>query len=180
VPPYPVCGVEVLAVVQRDRYDSRMLASQSPFGYYQLLLVLHLLTVIVGIGSVVLNGVYGNEAKKAGPNGGNAVVRANHSVSTIAEYVIYLIPVTGILMVIKDPRWDFSDTWVMISIALYVIAVGNAHMNLIPGTKKMIELTQGPPTPELESVGKRLGIAGAVSNLIVVALVVLMVWKPGS
>ena len=157
-----------------------MFAAQSPFGYYQVLLVIHLLTVITGIGSVVLNGVYGAQAKAAGPNGGNAVVRANHHVSTIAEYVIYLIPVTGILMVIKDPRWDFSDTWVMISIALYVVALGIAHAVLIPNTKKMIELTQGPPTPEVEAVGKRLAAAGTVNNLIVVALVVLMVWKPGS
>jgi uncharacterized membrane protein len=157
-----------------------MFAAQSPFGYYQLLLVIHLLAVIVGIGTVVLNGVYGNEAKKAGPNGGNAVVRANHTVSTLAEYVIYLIPIPGILMVIDDPRWDFSDTWVMLSIALYIVALGVAHAVLIPSSKKMIELTQGPPTPEVEAVGKRLAVAGTINNLIVVALVVLMVWKPGS
>ena len=157
-----------------------MVAAQSPFGYYQLLLVIHLLTVIAGIGTVVLNGVYGAQAKQAGPNGGNAVVRANHYVSNVAEYIIYTIPITGILMIIKSPVWDFDQTWVMLSIALYVLAVGNAHMNLIPGSKKMIELTQGPPTPEVEAVGKRLAIAGAASNLMVVALVVLMVWKPGS
>jgi uncharacterized membrane protein len=157
-----------------------MFAAQSPFGYYQVLLVIHLLTVIVGIGSVVLNGLYGNEAKKAGSNGGNAVVRANFEVTKVAEIVIYLIPVTGILMVIKSPAWDFSDAWVMISIALYVIAIGIAHAVLIPGSKKMIELTQGPPTAEMESVTKRLGMAGMTNNLIVVALVVLMVWKPGS
>jgi uncharacterized membrane protein len=151
------------------------------FGSYQLLLVIHLLTVIVGIGSVILNGIYGAQAKKAGPNGGNAIVRANFEVTKIAEYFIYAIPVTGILMVLNsDYPWDFSDTWVWMSILLYVIAVGNAHMNLIPGSKKMIELTQGPPTPEMEAVGKRLGIAGTINDLIVVALVVLMVWKPGT
>jgi uncharacterized membrane protein len=157
-----------------------MFAAQAPFGYYQLLLVIHLLAVIVGIGAVVLNGIYGNEAKKAGPNGGNAVVRANHAVSTIAEYIIYLIPIPGILMVIKSPVWDFDQAWVMLSIALYVIALGVAHAVLIPSSKRMIELTQGPPTPEVEAVGKRLAIAGTTNNLIVVALVVLMVWKPGS
>lgn len=150
------------------------------FGYYQFLLVVHLLTVIVGIGTVTLNGLYGAEAKKAGPNGGNAIVRANHHVSGIAEYVIYAIPITGILMVLKSEVFDFSDTWVWLSIVLYVIALGNAHMNLIPWSKKMIELTQGPPTPEVEAVGKRLAVAGTINNLVVVALVVLMVWKPGS
>ena len=151
------------------------------FGSYQLLLVIHLLTVVVGIGSVVLNGVYGAQAKKAGPNGGNAIVRANFAVTEIAEKVIYTIPITGILMVLDDDfPWDFSDTWVWLSIVLYVVALGNSHMNLKPGAKRMIELTAGPPTPEMETVGKRLGIAGTVNDLIVVALIVLMVWKPGT
>lgn len=157
-----------------------MFASQSPFGYYQLLLIVHLITVVVGIGGVMLNGLYGAQAKKAGPNGGNAIVRANFAVTELAMYFIYAIPVTGILMVLKDPRWDFSDTWVAASIVLYVLAIGNAHMNLIPGSKRMIELTQGPPTPEVEAMGKKLAIAGTTNELIVVALIVLMVWKPGS
>jgi hypothetical protein len=66
------------------------------------------------------------------------------------------------------------------SIALYIIAIGVAHAVLIPGSKRMIELTQAPPTPEVDAVGKRLAVAGTINNLIVVALVVLMVWKPGS
>jgi uncharacterized membrane protein len=150
------------------------------FGYYQVLLVIHLLTVVVGIGTAMLNGVYGAQAKKAGPNGGNAIVRANFAVTEIAEKVIYTIPITGILMVLKNEAYDFSDTWVWLSILLYVIAVANAHMNLRTGAKRMIELTQGPPTPEMEAVGKRLAIAGTTNDLIVVALIVLMVWKPGT
>ena len=151
------------------------------FGSYELLLVIHLLTVIGGIGGVVLNGLYGAQAKKAGPNGGNAVVRANYAVSEFAEKLIYLIPVTGILMVLDgDYPWDFSDTWVWLSIVLYVVAVGNSHMNLKPSSRKMIELTQGPPGPEIEAVGKRLAVAGTVNDLLAVALVVLMVWKPGT
>lgn len=151
------------------------------FGSYELLLVIHLITVVVGIGGVVLNGVYGAQAKQAGPNGGNAIVRANYAVSGIAEWFIYAIPVTGILMVLDDDYpWDFSDTWVWLSIVLYVVAVGNSHMNLKPSARRMIELTAGPPTPELEAVGKRLGIAGTVNDLIAVALIVLMVWKPGT
>jgi hypothetical protein len=150
------------------------------FGYYQVLLVIHLLTVVVGIGGVMLNGVYGAQAKKAGPNGGNAIVRANFAVTELATWFIYAIPVTGILMVLKNEAFDFSDTWVWLSLVLYVAALGNAHGNLRPSAKRMIELTQGPPTPEVEAVGKRLAIGGTINELIVVALVVLMVWKPGT
>ena len=151
------------------------------FGSYELLLVIHLITVVVGIGGVVLNGIYGAQAKQAGPNGGNAIVRANYAVTMVAEKFIYAIPITGILMVLDDDYpWDFSDTWVWLSIVLYVVAVGNSHMNLKPSAKRMIELTAGPPTPEVETVGKRLAVAGTINDLIAVALIVLMVWKPGT
>ena len=43
----------------------------------------------------------------------------------------------------------------------------------------MIELTQGPPGPELEARGKKMAIGGTINNLLAVALIVLMVWKPG-
>jgi hypothetical protein len=32
----------------------------------------------------------------------------------------------------------------------------------------------------MEAVGKRLAVAGTINDLIVVALIVLMVWKPGT
>jgi uncharacterized membrane protein len=149
------------------------------FDYYTVLKIIHIVTIVVGIGTVSLNGLYGAQAKAAGPNGGNAVVRANHHVSAIAEYFIYAIPVTGILMVIDADAWDWDQTWIWLSIVLYVAAVGIAHMVLIPGSRRMIELTQGPPGPELEEQGKKMAMAGATNNLLAVALIVLMVWKPG-
>ena len=149
------------------------------FDYYTVLKIIHIVTIVVGIGTVSLNGLYGAQAKAAGPNGGNAVVRANHHVSNIAEYFIYAIPVTGILMVIDFDGWDWDQTWIWLSIVLYVVALGVAHMVLIPSSKRMIELTQGPPTPEMDDVGKRLAIGGTINNLLAVALIVLMVWKPG-
>lgn len=149
------------------------------FGYYTSLLIIHIVTIVVGIGTVSLNGLYGAQAKKAGPNGGNAIVRANHAVSNVAEYFIYAIPVTGILMVLRNEAIDFDETWIWLSIVLYVAALGIAHSVLIPGSKKMIELTQGPPGPELEAQGKKMAMAGATNNLLAVALIVLMIWQPG-
>jgi uncharacterized membrane protein len=149
------------------------------FDYYTVLLIIHIVTIVVGIGTVSLNGLYGAQAKQAGPNGGNAIVRANHAVSSVAEYFIYAIPVTGILMVIDADGIDFDQTWVWLSIVLYVAALGVAHSVLIPGSKKMIELTQGPPTPALEALGTRMAMAGATNNLLAVALITLMIWKPG-
>ncbi|HYD10739.1 MAG TPA: hypothetical protein VEA78_11600, partial [Acidimicrobiales bacterium] len=96
------------------------------FDLYTLFKILHILTVVYGIGTVGLNGLYGAKAKAAGPNGGAAIGQANYDVSMVAEKLIYLIPVTGIIMLLVNDGhgWEFSDTWVSLSFVLYIAALG--------------------------------------------------------
>ena len=154
--------------------------------------MLHILAVVIGIGGVTLNGVYGREAKnRQGPEG-RAITEAVEYVSRIAEYVIYLIPVFGILLVLSsDGVYEFSDTWIWLSIVLYVIAVGIAHGVQMRNTRLMIALMReleatppaggGPPpqVAEIERRGRTLAMGGGSLHVILVALVTLMIWKPG-
>jgi uncharacterized membrane protein len=169
-----------------------MLAAGINSGIYKILLLLHILTVIVGIGAVVMNGLYAAQAQKRPGPTGRAVVEANHAVTDVAEKVIYLIPVFGILLVLtSDHAWKFSQTWVWLAIVVYVVAIGIAHSVLIPGTKRIIELQKEmesappraggapPQVAEIETIGQRLAVGGGVTNLLVVVLVALMIWKPG-
>ena len=79
------------------------------------------------------------------------------------------------------------------SFGLYILAIGISHGVLRPNVRKMIALMRelegaavgvaagGPPPQalELEQRGKTVGMAGAVLNLLMVALTALMIWKPG-
>src|SRR5262249_1490830 len=58
-------------------------------GLYKTLLVLHILTAIVGLGAVMLNGIYASQAAKRGGPARRAVSEANFFVSSIGEYFIY-------------------------------------------------------------------------------------------
>ena len=69
---------------------------------YRIVLVLHILVVIVGIGTVFLNGLYGAEAKKRPGPGGLAISQANYRVSMVAEYFIYAIIILGFALVGRD------------------------------------------------------------------------------
>ena len=74
---------------------------------------------------------------------------SNFAVSSIGEYFIYAIPVFGILLVVVgDPVWKFSQTWIWLSLLLYVVAIGISHSILIPGHKRinalLAEMEQGP------------------------------------
>ena len=157
-------------------------------GPYKFFLVLHILAIIAGIGTTVLNGIYGAKAKAAGPNGGH-IAKANFEVTTIAERIIYLVPIFGIILVIISPhdQWGFDQFWVYGSLILFAIALGIAHGVMMPSTKRLLEVGaklgsgQGGPADgaEMEALGKRLGMGGMTLNLIVVIIVVLMIWKPG-
>ena len=164
---------------------------------YDVVLMLHLLAVIVGFGTVMLNGIRGAEAKKRPGPGGLAIGESGHKVNSIAEYFIYAVPVFGIgLVLMSDDNWTFGQTWVWLSLVLYVIGIAVSHAVLIPAEKRMnalaAELVAAGPPPagapaggpppqviEMEGLEKKLAPAGAFLNVLVVVVVFLMVFKPG-
>jgi hypothetical protein len=161
-------------------------------GIFKLLLVLHILSAIVGLGAVMLNGLYAAQSQKRPGPAGRAVSEANFAVSNVAEKVIYLIPVFGILLVLaSDSAIKFSNTFVWLSLALFIGALGVSHSVLIPGHRKinalLLEMEQGPPAAagpppqlaQIQTLGKRQATAGASLNVVVAVILILMSWKPG-
>jgi uncharacterized membrane protein len=157
--------------------------------------VVHLLSVVFGFGPMVLNGLYGAQAKKRKGPGGLAIGEANFFVSGVAEKIIYTVPIWGIgLVAMSDSVFKFSQAWIGASLTLYIIAIAIAHIVMIPSARKMNELSAqlvnagpppagaaGPPpqVAEMEALGKKLAIGGTVLNLFLVTIIVLMVFKPG-
>jgi uncharacterized membrane protein len=163
-------------------------------GIYKFLLVLHLIAVVVGFGSVMLNGVYAARAKREGGREGVAIAEANTFVSDkVAELFIYAVPILGILLIVtSDEVWKFDQKWISFSFLLYIIGIALSHAVLRPTVKKLNALTAqlaaagpmpsagGPPpaVAGVEALGKRAGAVGAVLNVIIVVVIALMVWKP--
>ncbi len=160
-------------------------------GLWKFFLVCHVLVAIVGLGAVMLNGIYAAQAQKRQGPTGRAVSEANFFVTHVAEYFIYLIPVFGVLLVVfSDKGIKFSNTFVWAALLLYFVAIGISHAVMIPGHKKinglLLEMEQAPPSAggpppqvaEIQTLGKRMAPAGAVLNLLVVAILFLMVWQP--
>jgi uncharacterized membrane protein len=163
-------------------------------GIYKFLLVLHLIAVVVGFGSVMLNGVYAARAKREGGREGVAIAEANTFVSDkVAELFIYAVPILGILLIVtSDEVWKFDQKWISFSFLLYIIGIALSHAVLRPTVKKLNALTAqlaaagpmpsagGPPpeVAEVEALGKRAGAVGAVLNVIIVVVIAPMVWKP--
>jgi Predicted integral membrane protein (DUF2269) len=165
-------------------------------GFYKLCLVLHILCAIVGFGAVFLNGVYGAQIKARMQSGRGAeaigIFEANLTVSKIGEYFIYAVFIFGFALVgLSDSVWEFGQTWVWLSIVLYLVAIGLSHGVLQPAVKRMgvlmREMVAGPPpaggpppqVAEMAELGKKVGTVGPVLDIILIVILYLMVFKPG-
>ncbi len=170
-------------------------------GIYKLLLVLHIFCAIVGFGAVYLNAIYGRQIQKRQGREGLAIFEANFRVSAIGQYFIYGVFVFGVLLVLtSDEAWEFSQTWIWVSMALYIVGIGVSHGVLLPAVKRMGVLMRelvdagppptgappagAPPGPppqvaELQALGPRVGASGAFLDVLMVVILALMVWKPG-
>src|SRR3954471_17149130 len=96
-------------------------------GIYKFFFVLHILCAIVGFGGVVLNGFYAAQMQKRQDPGALAINEANQFVGRIAEIFIYAVFVLGIVLVaLSDKEWKMSQSWLGISMGLYIVALGVA------------------------------------------------------
>ena len=161
---------------------------------YKILFLLHILFAIIGFGAVLLNGIYAAEAKKRRGAEGFAIFKANERVSKIAEIFILLVPVMGIgLVFMSDGVWAFNQTWVWFALVVFGIALTIQFAVMMPAVKRheslMLELVAAPgpegsagPPPQaaqLEANGKKLAMSGAILQIALLTILVLMIWKPG-
>jgi uncharacterized membrane protein len=159
---------------------------------YKVVLILHILCAIVGFGAVMLNGVYAAQVRsRRGPEA-VAIAEANHRASKVAMYFVYAVIILGFALVgMSDKVFKFGQTWVWLAIVLWVLAVGLAHGAIVPREKKVIALLREQPVAgsgpgaasasdgQVDALMRQVSLFGLLYALAVVAILVLMVWKPG-
>jgi hypothetical protein len=159
---------------------------------FRILLLLHLLCVIGGFGAVAYNGLYlalGRQQKVgAGP-----VLAANTQVSSLGELLIYGAALFGIAAAGSSHGADkFSQAWLIAALALYVVLLGILHGWIRPRRRRYDNVTvalaaatrtapqaQAPDIAELAHLDRQIQAGWGVFNIIVVATLVLMVFRPG-
>jgi len=148
---------------------------------YEVVKTLHILLAIVGFGTVMLAGIYGKAAgTRLGPVG-RGIAETNAKANKVAEYCIYLVPLLGFALIgMSDKAYTFKQTWVTVSIGLYVLALVGSLVVLQPAEKRFVALSCDPANQaECDALGKRLAAVGGILNLIMIVILFLMVAKPG-
>jgi len=159
---------------------------------YHILVVLHLLCVIGGFGALAYNALYMSLAQRRQAGGTGAVIEINALVSGLAELLIYAALLFGVGAVASSHSTvKFSQAWVSAAFAVYLAAIGvlhgwiKRHQRPYAVLVKRLESGADPSTQqqdvaELQRLEKRVGFGWGVFNVLVVAAVYLMVFKPGS
>lgn len=148
------------------------------------LLFLHVLAAIVAFGPTFASPVMATLVARE-PQHANFFARAQLLVTRrlIAPVAISL-GVTGVLMILVRGIDLTSTPWLGVAIVLYVVALGFAMLVQAPNGARLVELTAAPspggPSPELRATAAAVRRGGMLLAALVVAIVFLMVVKPGT
>ena len=151
-------------------------------GWYQAVLVVHLVGAVLGFGGSALGTVMLRRAWADGPEAAGAVRRSfEFGSNRLTEMAAYLAGVAGVVAVLIDDRWTFRQGWVTTAFVLYFVWAGITHGALRPAGAKLAEaLDAGPErTADAERQRKRAELWSMASNLVIVAAIAVMVTKPG-
>ncbi|MFN2607791.1 MAG: DUF2269 family protein [Acidimicrobiales bacterium] len=164
-------------------------------GAYKFVFVLHLLAVIIGFGSMSLASAYAARARRRGGREGLAVAEVVLDVfEHISQWFIYAVPVLGIILVLmSDDKIKFSQSWVGISLALYIVALVVLLVLHLPNVRRINAVAaqanaggtapaggRPPQAAELEGMAKKAAMYDGIINLLWIVVVFLMVYKPGA
>ena len=156
---------------------------------YNIVKVLHILCAIIGFGSVFLASFYYQQARARRGSEGVAIIEAYRLVGKIATYFMVAVLLLGVALVLmSDDAINFGDTWILLSLVVFVIALGIGGAVVDPMEKRALDLQQeivvageaGAPTQvaELARLDRKMTIFGNALNVAVVLILVFMVFQP--
>jgi uncharacterized membrane protein len=143
-----------------------------------LLTVLHVVTAVFLVGPMAVLPMTGMRAVRAGNGPMVELLARSTRVFSLASV---LVAVLGFGVVgMADERFDLSVTtsWVLTSIVLYLVALALSLALVVPSLgRAAAELTAGRADAARALYG-RIAAGSGIVSLLLIAVTVLMVWKP--
>jgi hypothetical protein len=147
-------------------------------------LVLHVLAAIGGMGPEMAFAVMGPAARRRGRVAASAVAEAVATARTrIVCPFLALQVASGVALILIERRSILHEAWLGVSLLLYAVAIALVALVLAPGSgalRRALDAGAEPSDPALRPLLARQAAAGGVAGALLVAVAVLMVWKPGA
>lgn len=155
--------------------------------WFAVLITIHILGAIVGIGPAFAFGVIGFVSQKAPEGAILSLLRVERGIERflLVPVVRYTQWTTGVLMIfnrrLNNGFFAWRHAWLITAIILYIILFIAGEAITGPTLKKMLTLAEsGASKAEVEAAGAASMKLGPIYPLFVVIIAVLMIWKPGS
>ena len=147
---------------------------------YKVLLFLHVLSVIVGVGpTFALPGLMKLRRDAPSP----AVLRTEYIISRYASIGVGVILLTGLGLISESPAviGGFGEArWLHISITLFVVYAGLGTGFAAPRMRKAVKAAEAGDAAEIQRLLDPLDkVVGPILGLLLAAILYLMLIKPG-
>ncbi len=153
---------------------------------YKLLVFFHVLTVTISLGVTFAYPIMQSVAERSG----TAATRiALQTTERIEKFIVLpgnvVLFLAGVGLIFDDATGYKDDfpVWLMVAIPWYLAAVAVSVFVMGPLGRKALKTLEGRKDEALpaayEPIGKRMQMIGGMLGLSTVAILFLMVWKPG-
>lgn len=149
---------------------------------YELLLFGHLTFMAVWVGTDAMLQVLAFRAIAAGPERSGPLMA---DIEWLGLRVLtpssLLVAGLGIWMVLDSPAWGFSQFWVSAGLAVFLASAITGMFFLGPETGRISKLIDslGGEDPQVQGRIRRLLLVSRIELLLLIALILIMVTKPG-
>lgn len=153
--------------------------------YLTILLIIHVVGAIAGIGPTFAFGVLGS---LAGKDPQHAIVYLGAMVDiqkkVVTPVALFTQPVTGALLIFES-GWNqnfFRHEWLVISIVLYAVILYGSYIVDTPAMHRIVDAmrTGQNDTPQFQKDLRLTQRLGPIFGILTIAIAIMMVWKPGA
>jgi Predicted integral membrane protein (DUF2269) len=160
------------------------------WSWFSFWLILHIMAVVVAFGptfALPLIAAFGQKHPQ--------FAVASAEISDVIEKrmtipIAVIVPFLGLALIYTAHIDLWNSTWLLIAIPLYIVLFFFGVLVQCKNSNQMVQLLRSmPPGPppegaappaELMALGRKLQFGGMFLSLLIVAILVLMVWRPGN
>ncbi len=156
---------------------------------FDAVLVAHVLSAVVAMGSILATGTYASIAGRPGRARSGGVRRYFRPGTNWVPRALYVVPLLGlVLVVLGHEAHRFDQLWLWLSTLLWVVGAILAQGVLWPAERQVQARLAGGAggsggaagAGSLGSISRRVAAAAAGVDLCLLAAFVLMVGRPGA